>query len=83
MFPKSKNAVAAAIILNIASLALASYAFAQDGKNPRVWGDDIMQSRDTYEKSTVPRDPTNSIYQSNAYRYVPLPNLEPSNKMDR
>ena len=83
MFPNSKNALAAAIMLNIASLPLASYAFAQEGNNPRVWGDDIMQSKDSCVGSTIPRDPTISIFQSNAYRYVPSPNLEPSNKMDR
>lgn len=68
MLPKSKNALAAAIPLCIASLPLGSYAFAQNGGDAGVWGGDIMQSRETYVGSTVPKDPTNNLYQSNAYR---------------
>jgi hypothetical protein len=79
----SKIALAAAIILCTAAVPLANCAFAQSGGDPGVWGDDIMQSRDTYVKSTLPRDPTNSAHQSNAYRYVPSPNWQRSNKADR
>ena len=81
MLARTKIALAASIIL--CTVHLADYAFAQSGGDPGVWGHDIMQSRDTHVESTVPRDPTNSAYQSNAYRYVPPPNWQTSNKMDR
>jgi hypothetical protein len=83
MFTKTKIARAAAITLCTAPVFLANYAFAQSGDSPHVWGDDIMQSRDTYVGSTIPHDPTNSAYQSNSYGYVPSPNLQPFNQMDR
>ena len=83
MFTKTKIARAGAIILCTVPAFLANYAFAQSGDSPRVWGDDIMQSRDTHVGSTIPHDPTDMAYQSNSYRYVPSPNLPSFNKMDR
>jgi hypothetical protein len=83
MSTKTNIALAVPIILCAAAVPLANYAFAQSGDDHSVWGSDIMQSRGAYVESTVPRDPTDSAYQSNAYRYVPSPNWQPSNKRER